>query len=76
MQLSPPHPSLEFLAICARSGEGRARVIANGVTLGRTLTLTREAIKPRAARKETVGEIARALCYCKNVCPISRRQNR
>jgi DNA invertase Pin-like site-specific DNA recombinase len=50
--------------IRARTGEGRARAIANGVKLGRKPTLTphqrREAIKRVKAEKETLGEIARS----------------
>jgi DNA invertase Pin-like site-specific DNA recombinase len=50
--------------IRARTGEGRARAVANGVRLGRKPTLTHhqqlEAIKRRNARKETLGEIARS----------------
>ena len=50
--------------IRTRTGEGRARAVANGVKLGRTPTLThhqqREAIKRRNAGKETLGEIARS----------------
>jgi DNA invertase Pin-like site-specific DNA recombinase len=50
--------------IRARTGEGRARAIANGVKLGRKPTLTphqrREAIKRINAEKETLGEIARS----------------
>ena len=50
--------------ICARTSEGRARAVANGVKLGRTPTLTphqrREAIKRVNAEKETLGEIARS----------------
>ena len=47
-----------------RTGEGRARAVANGVKLGRKPTLTphqrREAIKRVNAEKETLGEIARS----------------
>jgi DNA invertase Pin-like site-specific DNA recombinase len=50
--------------ILARTGEGRARAVANGVRLGRKPTLThhqqREAIKRIKAEKETLGEIARS----------------
>jgi DNA invertase Pin-like site-specific DNA recombinase len=50
--------------IRARTGEGRARAVANGVSLGRKPTLTphqrREAIKRVNAEKETLGEIARS----------------
>jgi DNA invertase Pin-like site-specific DNA recombinase len=50
--------------ILARTGEGRARAVANGVKLGRKPTLThhqqREAIKRIKAEKETLGEIARS----------------
>jgi DNA invertase Pin-like site-specific DNA recombinase len=50
--------------IRARTGEGRARAVANGVKLGRKPTLTphqrREAIKRINAEKETLGEIARS----------------
>ena len=49
--------------IRARTSEGRARAVANGVRLGRKPTLTphqrREAIKRVNAEKETLGEIAR-----------------
>jgi len=50
--------------IRARTGEGRARAVANGVRLGRKPTLThhqqQEAIKRLKAGKETLGEIARS----------------
>jgi DNA invertase Pin-like site-specific DNA recombinase len=50
--------------IRARTSEGRARAVANGVRLGRKPTLTphqqREAIKRVNAGKETLGEIARS----------------
>jgi DNA invertase Pin-like site-specific DNA recombinase len=50
--------------IRARTSEGRARALANGVKLGRKRTLTlhqrREAIKRVNAEKETLGEIARS----------------
>jgi DNA invertase Pin-like site-specific DNA recombinase len=50
--------------IRARTGEGRARAVANGVRLGRKPTLThyqqQEQIKRRDARKETLGEIVRS----------------
>ena len=50
--------------IRSRTGEGRARAVANGVKLGRKPTLTphqrREAIKRVNAEKETLGEIARS----------------
>jgi DNA invertase Pin-like site-specific DNA recombinase len=50
--------------IRARTGEGRARAVANGVKLGRKPTLTHhqrtEAIKRINAGKETLGEIARS----------------
>jgi len=50
--------------IRARTGEGRARAIANGVKLGRKPTLTlhqrREALRRLKAEKETLGEIARS----------------
>jgi DNA invertase Pin-like site-specific DNA recombinase len=50
--------------IRARTSEGRARAVANGVKLGRKPTLKphqqREAIKRIRARKETLGEIARS----------------
>jgi len=50
--------------ILARTSEGRARAVANGVKLGRKPTLThhqqREAIKRVKAEKETLGEIARS----------------
>jgi DNA invertase Pin-like site-specific DNA recombinase len=62
--------------IRARTGEGRARAVANGVRLGRKPTLThhqqQEAIKRRAARKETLGEIARS--YNVSRWTISRLQ--
>jgi hypothetical protein len=48
--------------IRARTSEGRARAVANGVRLGRKPTLAphqrREAIKRVNAGKETLGEIA------------------
>ena len=44
----------------ARTGDGRARAVKNGVKLGRKPTLThhqrQEAIKRRNAGKESVGE--------------------
>jgi DNA invertase Pin-like site-specific DNA recombinase len=50
--------------IRARTSEGRARAVANGVKLGRKPILTphqrREAIKRVNAEKETLGEIARS----------------
>jgi DNA invertase Pin-like site-specific DNA recombinase len=50
--------------IRARTGEGRARAVANGVRRGRKPTLTphqrREAMRRRNAGKETLGEIARS----------------
>jgi DNA invertase Pin-like site-specific DNA recombinase len=50
--------------IRARTSEGRARAVANGVRLGRKPTLThhqqREAMRRRNAGKETLGEIARS----------------
>ena len=50
--------------IRARTGEGRARAVANGVKLGRKPTLTphqrQEAKRRVKARKELVGEIARS----------------
>jgi DNA invertase Pin-like site-specific DNA recombinase len=50
--------------IRARTSEGRARAVANGVKLGRKPTLTthqqREAIRRVRAGKETLGEIARS----------------
>jgi len=50
--------------ILARTGEGRARAVANGVKLGRKPTLThhqqREAIRRVNAGKESTGEIARS----------------
>ena len=50
--------------IRARTGEGRARAVANGVKLGRKPTLTHhqrnEAIKRIKAGKESLGEIARS----------------
>ena len=48
--------------IRARTGEGRARAVVNGVRLGRKPTLTHrqqlEGIKRLNAGKETQGEIA------------------
>jgi DNA invertase Pin-like site-specific DNA recombinase len=50
--------------IRARTSEGRARAVANGVRLGRKPTLThhqqREALRRRDAGEETLGEIARS----------------
>ena len=50
--------------ISARTSEGRARAVANGVKLGRKPTLTphqrRETIKRVNAEKATLGEIARS----------------
>jgi DNA invertase Pin-like site-specific DNA recombinase len=50
--------------IRARTSEGRARAVANGVKLGRKPSLTarqqREAIKRVRAGEETLGEIARS----------------
>jgi DNA invertase Pin-like site-specific DNA recombinase len=50
--------------IRARTSEGRARAVANGVKLGRKPTLTphqrREAINRVNTEKETLGEIARS----------------
>ena len=50
--------------IRARTSEGRARAVANGLKLGRKPILTphqrREAIKRVNAEKETLGEIARS----------------
>jgi DNA invertase Pin-like site-specific DNA recombinase len=50
--------------IRARTGEGRARAVANGVKLGRKPTLTphqrQEAKRRIKAGKESVGEIARS----------------
>jgi DNA invertase Pin-like site-specific DNA recombinase len=50
--------------IRARTGEGRARAVANGVKLGRKPSLTHhqrnEAVKRIKAGKETLGEIARS----------------
>ena len=50
--------------IRTRTGEGRARAKAQGVKLGRKPTLTphqrAEAIKRKARRKETIGQIARS----------------
>src|SRR5271170_1749520 len=50
--------------IRARTGEGRARAVANGVKLGRKPKLTshqqREAKQRRDAGKETLREIARS----------------
>ena len=55
---------LERELIRARTGEGRARAVANGVKLGRKPTLTphqrREAIKRVNAEKESLREIARS----------------
>src|ERR1700691_4783623 len=63
--------------IRARTGEGRARAVANGVKLGRKRTLTshqqREAIKRVNAEKETLGEIARS--YNVSRWTISRLSN-
>jgi DNA invertase Pin-like site-specific DNA recombinase len=63
--------------IRARTGEGRARAVANGVKLGRKPTLTphqrREAIKRVNAEKETLGEIARS--YNVSRWTISRLSN-
>jgi DNA invertase Pin-like site-specific DNA recombinase len=60
--------------IRARTREGRARAVANGVKLGRKPTLTphqqREAIKRVRAGKETLGEIARS--YAVSRWTISR----
>ena len=57
-------PEFERELIRARTSEGRARAVANGVKLGRKPTLTphqrREAIKRVKAEKETLGEIARS----------------
>jgi DNA invertase Pin-like site-specific DNA recombinase len=54
----------EHELIRARTGEGRARAVANGVRLGRKPTLNhhqqQEAIKRLKAGKETQGEIARS----------------
>jgi DNA invertase Pin-like site-specific DNA recombinase len=62
--------------IRARTGEGRARAVANGVRLGRKPTLTHhqqlEAIKRLKADKETQGEIARS--YNVSRWTISRLQ--
>jgi DNA invertase Pin-like site-specific DNA recombinase len=50
--------------IRARTGEGRARAVANGVRLGRKRVLThhqqQEALKRIKAGKETQGQIARS----------------
>jgi DNA invertase Pin-like site-specific DNA recombinase len=50
--------------IRARTGEGRARAVANGVKLGRKPKLTphqrREAIKRREGGGETLAEIGRS----------------
>jgi DNA invertase Pin-like site-specific DNA recombinase len=50
--------------IRTRTGEGRARAVANGVKLGRKPALTHhqrtEAMKRIKAGKETLGEIARS----------------
>ena len=63
--------------IRARTGEGRARAVANGVRLGRKPTFTphqrREAIKRVNAEKETLGEIARS--YKVSRWTISRLMN-
>jgi DNA invertase Pin-like site-specific DNA recombinase len=63
--------------IRARTGEGRARAVANGVRLGRKPTLThhqqQEAIKRVKAGKETLGEIARS--YNVSRWTISRLTN-
>jgi DNA invertase Pin-like site-specific DNA recombinase len=60
--------------IRARTREGRARAVANGVKLGRKPSLTprqqREAIKRVRAGKETLGEIARS--YAVSRWTISR----
>jgi DNA invertase Pin-like site-specific DNA recombinase len=62
--------------IRARTGEGRARAVANGVRLGRKPTLTHhqklEAIKRLNAGKEMQGEIARS--YDVSRWTISRLQ--
>jgi DNA invertase Pin-like site-specific DNA recombinase len=65
---STPHfhnqPGVPRELIRARTGEGRARAVANGVRLGRKPTLTDhqqlEAVKRLKAGKETLGEIARS----------------
>ena len=60
------HGTAEFERdlIRARTTEGRARAVANGVRLGRRSTLTphqqEEAIKRLNAGKETQSEIARS----------------
>jgi DNA invertase Pin-like site-specific DNA recombinase len=63
--------------IRTRTGEGRARAVANGVKLGRKPTLTphqrREAIKRVNAEKETLGEIANS--YNVSRWTISRLTN-
>ena len=63
--------------IRVRTGEGRARAVANGVRLGRKPTLTphqrREALKRVNAEKETLGEIARS--YNVSRWTISRLSN-
>ena len=50
--------------IRARTGEGRARAVANGVKLGRKPKLTphqqREAVKRREGGGETLAEIGRS----------------
>ena len=50
--------------IRARTGEGRARAVANGVKLGRKPKLTphqqREAIKRRESGRDTLAEIGRS----------------
>ena len=60
--------------IRARTGEGRARAVANGVKLGRKPKLTphqrREAIKRRKSGGETLAEIGRS--YNVSVWTISR----
>ena len=57
--------------IRGRTGEGRARAVANGVKLGRKPTLThhqrQEAKRRVKARKESLGEIARSY----NAAPAS-----
>jgi len=66
-----------LVLIRARTGEGRARAMANGVQLGRKPKLTHhqklEAIKRLKAGKESQGAIARS--YNVSRWPISRLAN-